>query len=311
MSQTNPPTPIGYKLMAQSQVTPDMTTLSMSILHDTNTYPMFAVVMKQFGSQSVLARVEWHPPDFNNGAIHRGVTLYVPATATQPSPTMPPSILARGIDVSGYQPNVDWAKVKADGNAFAFIKATEATTLVDHHFAAHWAAAKTAGLLRGAYHFFRPQLDAIAQAKHFLAQLGDRGELPPCLDVEVADGVSLAQIAAGVATWVDYVASNYGRSIIYTSPGFWNLLPANLIASKADLWVAHWDTSSPAKVHGWPSWSFWQYTSRATVSGIPGSADVDGDRFNGTVEGLQAYASRGDTFVENVTDNPGDETAPT
>jgi hypothetical protein len=26
----------------------------------------------------VLARVEWHPPDFQNNAIHRGVTLYVP-----------------------------------------------------------------------------------------------------------------------------------------------------------------------------------------------------------------------------------------
>ena len=25
-----------------------------------------------------MARVEWHPPDFQNSIIHRGVTLYVP-----------------------------------------------------------------------------------------------------------------------------------------------------------------------------------------------------------------------------------------
>jgi hypothetical protein len=32
-----------------------------------------------FGTLLVLARVEWHPPDFQNHAVHRGVTLYVPA----------------------------------------------------------------------------------------------------------------------------------------------------------------------------------------------------------------------------------------
>jgi hypothetical protein len=26
----------------------------------------------------VLARVEWHAPDFQNSAVHRGVTLYQP-----------------------------------------------------------------------------------------------------------------------------------------------------------------------------------------------------------------------------------------
>jgi hypothetical protein len=74
----DPPVPTGYVLMQQSQVTPDMTTWAVAILDDPVTYPMFSTTTQTFGTQLVLARVEWHPPDFQNAAIHRGVTLYVP-----------------------------------------------------------------------------------------------------------------------------------------------------------------------------------------------------------------------------------------
>ena len=74
----NPPIPSGYKLLTQSQVTPEMTTWAVSILHDPATYPMFSSTTKTFGTLLVLARVEWHPPDFQNSVVHRGVTLYEP-----------------------------------------------------------------------------------------------------------------------------------------------------------------------------------------------------------------------------------------
>lgn len=74
----NPPIPDGYRLMMQSEVTTAMTDWAVAILHDPVTYPMFATATMTFGAQPVLARVEWHPPDFNNGVVHRGVTLYVP-----------------------------------------------------------------------------------------------------------------------------------------------------------------------------------------------------------------------------------------
>jgi hypothetical protein len=74
----NPPTPSGYELMPQADVTPAMTAWAVMILDDPTTYPMFATAMMTFGSLDVLARVEWHPPDFQNSAVHRGVTLYEP-----------------------------------------------------------------------------------------------------------------------------------------------------------------------------------------------------------------------------------------
>ena len=73
----NPPVPVGWVLMQQSQVTTAMTNWAVMILDDPTTYPMFDTVMMTFGSLLVMARVEWHPPDFQNSVVHRGVTLYV------------------------------------------------------------------------------------------------------------------------------------------------------------------------------------------------------------------------------------------
>ena len=74
----NPPTPAGYELMPQADVTAAMTTWAVDILHDPTTYPLFSTATMVFGTLTVLARVEWHPPDGNNETIHRGVTLYEP-----------------------------------------------------------------------------------------------------------------------------------------------------------------------------------------------------------------------------------------
>jgi hypothetical protein len=75
----NPPPPAGWVLMPQASVTPDMTTWAVSILNDPVTYPMFSTATKTFGSVVVMAVVEWHPPDLQNSAVHRGVTLYEPS----------------------------------------------------------------------------------------------------------------------------------------------------------------------------------------------------------------------------------------
>jgi GH25 family lysozyme M1 (1,4-beta-N-acetylmuramidase) len=296
----SPSIPTGYTLMKQLAVTAEMTAWAVQILRDPAKYPMFSTVVRAFGQLNVLARVEWHAPDFQNHTLHRGVTLYAP-----PRPEVGVHT-AEGIDISGYQPNVDWAKIATSGLSFAFIKATEGTTLIDRTFVDHWAGAKQAKLLRGAYHFFRPKLDATAQARFFLAQLSDPGELPPVLDVELVNGVSLAQVAASVGVWLDLVTQQLGRPIVYTSPSFWNALPSpSDIASKADLWVANWGARAPAAVHGWSKWTFWQFTNKATVSGIPGTADMDENRFCGSVADLRAYS---DAFVASRHHpGPGDE----
>ena len=51
----------------------------------------------------------------------------------------------QGIDVSNWQGDIDWDKVRAAGTQFAFIKATEGGDYLDPKFAQNWQAAKRAG----------------------------------------------------------------------------------------------------------------------------------------------------------------------
>jgi hypothetical protein len=79
---TNPPMPAGWRLMTQSAVTPDMTTWAVDLLHEAQATNLAIgdARIKSFGDVRVLARVEWHPPDGNNAAVHVGVTLYESTT---------------------------------------------------------------------------------------------------------------------------------------------------------------------------------------------------------------------------------------
>lgn len=91
----------------------------------------------------------------------------------------------KGIDVSKWQPGVDWVRLRQQEIRFAFIKATQGEAHVDPLFSTHWAGARQAGLLRGAYHFLDPDMDGRRQAENFLRTVrAEPGELPPALDIE-------------------------------------------------------------------------------------------------------------------------------
>lgn len=198
-----------------------------------------------------------------------------------------------GIDVSYYQGSIAWSSVYAAGKRFAFARISDGTTYVDSKFSTYWPAMKSAGIIRGAYQFFRPNQDAAAQANLFLSKLGTLAstDMPPVIDVEVTGGMSGTAIVSGVQTWVNIVKSATGRNpIIYTSPSFWAALPstkANL--SNCSLWIAHWGVSNPTVPSPWTTWKFWQYSATGRVSGISG--DVDLDCWNGTLDSLKTWIS--------------------
>lgn len=198
-----------------------------------------------------------------------------------------------GIDVSHYQGTVDWNAVAAAGNSFAFTKATESSTITDQYFAKNWPAMKSAGLLRGAYHFFRTGVDPSAQAKLFLSVVKpSAGDLPAVLDIEVAGSASNSAIISGISVWLDTVAQAIGRPpIIYTSPGFWNAHMNNQFGSYP-LWIAHYTSAAnPTIPNGWKTYTFWQYTQSGQVNGVSGS--VDRNRFNGDLAALQGLVIGG------------------
>jgi len=202
----------------------------------------------------------------------------------------PAGAVVQGIDVSEFQGAINWSAVKAAGKQFAFIRVSDGT-YQDPKFATNWAGAKAAGILRGAYQFFRASDDPITIADQFLAKIGTLGDgdLPPVLDVEVTDGQSAATIRTRMEQWLAHVEQKTGRvPFIYVSPGFWpNLGSPN--ESHYRLWVANWGVSCPSlPAGGWSTWQMWQKADNGTVGGISGAVDLD--EFNGSLAQLQAIA---------------------
>lgn len=186
----------------------------------------------------------------------------------------------KGIDVSHYQGDINWKKLARDGHDFAFIKASEGKKLKDDFFAHNWAAAGEAGLRRGAYHFFRPEISPVKQAANFFRQVNLRpGDLPPVLDVEDRGNLSPEELVAAVKSWADLAEARYGvKPIIYSGQNFYNSFLAGQL-NDYPLWLARYDAAAPVTVCG-RDFQFWQYTDEGRLPGINGH--VDRNVFYGT-----------------------------
>jgi lysozyme len=205
----------------------------------------------------------------------------------------PSGPVLEGVDVSRYDGTIDWIQVAGSGKAFAFTEAADGSTFVDPTFDTNYAAIKAAGLVRGAYQFFEPAQDPVAQANLLLSRIGtlQPGDLPPVLDVEITGGQSPATIAASIQTWISTIQQATGVTpMIYTAAGFWDGSVGSSAFGADPLFVANWAVTCPDLPTAWTSWQFWQYTPTGSVPGII-AADVDLDRFNGSMSALTLLAA--------------------
>jgi GH25 family lysozyme M1 (1,4-beta-N-acetylmuramidase) len=200
----------------------------------------------------------------------------------------------RGMDVSYYETSVDWSAAHAAGIDFAFIRVSDGLQFIDPRFPAYWDDARAAGVIRGAYQFFRPAEDPIAQADLLLDKIGPLApsDLPPVIDVEVSGGLSTAEVAANVRAWVAHVTEAIGRPpIVYAGLYAWHDLTGSADETTSPLWVAQYTTAPcPSIPVPWTRWMFWQYTATGSVAGVSGST-LDLDVFNGTIDDLRGFAS--------------------
>ena len=203
----------------------------------------------------------------------------------------------KGIDVSKWQATVDWAKVAADGVKFGVARTSDGTTYDDAYFTANWKGMKSNGIIRGAYQFFRPDQDPVAQAKFMISKLNkagglQSGDLPPVLDLEKNGGLSASNVVKAVDKWIAYIEQNTGRRpIIYTGSYFWDASAATTKYKSYPLWTAHYTSATcPLVPNAWSKWAIWQYSSKGSVKGVSGSCDMN--RFNGTVSDIKALAAK-------------------
>src|SRR5215213_7728462 len=131
---------------------------------------------------------------------------------------LPPNARAvefqQGIDISHFQPSVNWTSMKSAGIKFAFVKATEGVDFVDVSFHSHMAAAIAAGMPIGPYHFARLNsgetipTDAVDEANDFVDAIQQYYNTPamvlrPVIDYEQIpnDPVS-PSVKAYVSKWL-------------------------------------------------------------------------------------------------------------
>lgn len=197
----------------------------------------------------------------------------------------------KGVDVSYHNGTVDWAKVKAAGQSFAFVRVSDGTKFYDSQFVRNYAETRKQGLARGVYQFFRPAQDPIAQADLLITKINQNGglqpgDLPPVLDLEAGDGQTAAVIVARAKQWVAKVQAAFGVTpIVYTAAYFSNTYVGNAFSSHP-LWVANYQTSCPTVPNGWANWHFWQNSESGTVAGVSGA--VDTNLFQGDLAALKA-----------------------
>jgi GH25 family lysozyme M1 (1,4-beta-N-acetylmuramidase) len=188
----------------------------------------------------------------------------------------------QGVDVSDYQGNFDWASAHVQ---FGYAQVSDGLYSKDWSFDGNWSRMKSAGVLRGAYQYFEPEEDEVAQANMVVAKVGHLGEgdLPAMIDVEKTGGLGGATIGARVLKWLQIVEKGTGlRPIIYTGSYFWEDNVGTDLKSYP-IWIAAYGPSCPALPQdGWTNWTMWQYSD--------GGGHLDHDVFNGSLSQLKAMS---------------------
>lgn len=193
----------------------------------------------------------------------------------------------RGIDISVHNGDVDFAKVRRSGVSFVWIKASEGESHRDVRFADNFDKATAAGLLTGAYHFFRFDCDGVKQAVNLCEALDyRRPDLGVAIDVELqnnASGVADEVIIENLASMTDYLIMKGLPVTFYTNKeGYTRFIKDNF--GDFPLWICSFTDWHPFEDN--TSWTFWQYSHKGEVDGIKG--DVDENVYNGTFQSLKS-----------------------
>ena len=230
-------------------------------------------------------------------ALPMALGVLAPAPAEAFNATSP-----TGIDVSKWQRpggvKLDWEKVAASGEQFAFIKATDGLEGLSPFFAEDSKAASDAGLMIGSYHKAHPDRDAVVQADAYAEALklqpaGAR-TLPPVLDLELDAGMTPAALEKWASTFLQRVELKTGEMpMIYTYRWFWvNKMADTTGLNGYPLWLAAYQDQPPTDVPGgWNEPLFWQRSSTGVVPGI--NTPVDLNTFNGTKAQLEGLSKGG------------------
>lgn len=198
-------------------------------------------------------------------------------------------ISGKGIDVSKYQGNIDWDKVKADGVDYAFIRVglrgyRTGEINVDEKFERNIKGAHEAGVKAGVY-FFSQAInveEAIEEAEFVIEQLepyADMVDYPVVIDVEKissGDGrmnnLTRDERTQVVLAFCERIEDEGYTPMIYGNLEMFGLLLDMEPLEKYEKWYANYD---PTLLYFPYDFKIWQYSATGSVDGIKGDVDLN------------------------------------
>ena len=192
-----------------------------------------------------------------------------------------------GVDVSTYNDNLDWNKMKNAGVEFAIIRAgyrgygKAGTLMIDDKFHKHIKGAIAAGVDVGVYFFTQAvnEKEAREEAQFVLKNIkGYKLTYPIVIDVEYlnissarAENIGSAARTAVTKAFCEEILSAGYYPMVYANPDMFSrgLRPAEL--TKYDTWLAHYTDKTN---YGRP-FTMWQYSEYGSVSGLGSRCDMN------------------------------------
>lgn len=186
--------------------------------------------------------------------------------------------LFNGIDVSKWQGEIDWQKVKNSGVQFAMLRCGYGKTQGQHdeYFEKNYKNAKAVGMPVGTYHYSyaKSPADAKKEAEYCLSLIkGKTFEFPVAFDIEDKSQQDLPKstISEIIKAFCETIeAAGYYVSV-YANLWWFNNKIDDSVTKLYDVWLAQWSDEPTLK----KDFGMWQYTSGGSVDGISGRVDLD------------------------------------
>lgn len=185
----------------------------------------------------------------------------------------------KGIDVSKWQGDIDWNKVKADGINFAIIRAGygKLASQKDPKFDTNVTNAKKAGINCGVYWYSYATTveEAYQEAEACYSIIkGYSFEYPIVFDIEDDSqrDLSTATISAIIDAFCSTLQDKGYYVSLYSYASFLTTKVYSSVLQKYDIWVAHYYVSKPNFTG---SYGIWQYTDLGKINGISENVDMN------------------------------------
>ena len=185
----------------------------------------------------------------------------------------------RGIDISKWQGDINFKKVKESGVDFVIIRegyGKKSPNQIDKMFKINYEKAKEVGLNVGCYHYSYADsvTDAINEAQFCLENIqGLTLEYPIVIDIEDKEQLTLNNMQRTdiVKAFCQEIEKAGYYAMFYCNLNWLNnYLYKDELLPKYDLWLAQWNVTNPSVACG-----IWQTSETGRVDGINGNVDLD------------------------------------